>query len=449
MTDHDVSPSPGVRSPGSDWRPWLYVGMLAFAYMVSFVDRQILSLLVAPIRHDLRISDTQFSMLHGLAFACFYAVFGFPLGWLVDRTNRIRLVAAGVATWSIATMCCGLAGSYHQLFVARVFVGVGEAALSPAAYSLLYDLFDRKRLSRALAVYGAGVTVGAGLAYTIGGAVIGQISRAPTLALPGIGTIFAWQASFIAVGLPGVVLAVLFLFVAEPQRKRRRVTQPEQPTGRSDDPIDWPLLVGHNIGFALIILSSSAHNAWIPAYLARNYGLAPAVAGSILGSILLVGGTLGLFGSGWLSDRYVARGSRSAPLTIMTSAAIVAALLCPIAYSGGALPLSLTCTAVIVTISIMSSMLGPASLQMIMPPQRLGRVSALFIFVITIIGQGGGPVAVALVSDKVLHDERAIGVALGLVAAVALLLGSLVLTLIRKRFLRAAQLLAASPSTSI
>ena len=182
---------------------WYAVAVLFVAYTFSFADRIILSLLVQPIKQDLALSDTKISLLHGFAFAIFYTLMGIPIGRLADRYSRRAIAAAGIAVWSFMTAVCGIARGYWELFSARVGVGVGEAALSPAAFSMIADLFPPQKLGRALSVYTMGAFVGAGLAFIIGGAVIQSITSSPEMTLPIVGTIRSWQAAFFIVGLPG------------------------------------------------------------------------------------------------------------------------------------------------------------------------------------------------------------------------------------------------------
>jgi MFS family permease len=192
------------------------------AYVFSFVDRQILSLLIAPIQADLKISDTQFGLLSGLAFALFYAAMGLPIASLADRKSRPLIIALGVAFWSLATVACGLARAFPQLFIARICVGAGEAALTPATYSLLGDLFPKDRLGRAAAVYSLGSFLGAGAAFLAGGALIALISAHGVTDIAGL-TLKPWQLVFVLVGLPGILIAGLIpLTVREPGPGGRR-----------------------------------------------------------------------------------------------------------------------------------------------------------------------------------------------------------------------------------
>jgi len=215
--------------PESSTYQWYVVVICMVAYILSFVDRQILSLMIEPIKADLMLSDTQFSLLQGLAFSLFYAIMGLPIAALADQKSRIKIIATGIAFWSLATAACGLSKNFIQMFIARLSVGAGEAALSPAFYSIVADLFPKDKLGRALGVYAIGAFIGSGLAFLIGGYVIGLLKDVSFVALPLIGEVKTWQLTFMIVGLPGVLLALLMvLTVREPARKGMKVGQDGQ-----------------------------------------------------------------------------------------------------------------------------------------------------------------------------------------------------------------------------
>ena len=199
--------------------PWMVVAILMIAYVFSFVDRQILNLLVGPIRRDLGISDTQMSLLMGFSFAIFYTILGIPLGRLADRVSRRGLITTGVLVWSAMTALCGFAYSYWQLFLCRIGVGVGEATLSPAAYSMIADYFPPERRATAISVYSMGIFLGSGLAFLLGGLVIKFAVAQGTMALPLIGEVRPWQLVFFVLGGSGIVFSLAFLLVREPPRQ--------------------------------------------------------------------------------------------------------------------------------------------------------------------------------------------------------------------------------------
>ena len=194
-----MSVQPSVRdqawpSPG---RSWYMVAILAIAYSLSFLDRQILTLLVEPIKHSLQISDTQMSYLLGTAFGIFYAIVGLPLSRLIDRASRRQIVFWGISLWSAMTAVCGLTRGYAELFLARVGVGVGEAALNPSAFSMVTDSFPPKKRPLAMSVFHLGIPIGQGLALIIGGAVIALVANIDPASVPIVHVEYSWQLVFL------------------------------------------------------------------------------------------------------------------------------------------------------------------------------------------------------------------------------------------------------------
>ncbi len=202
--------------------------VLLAAYALAFVDRQFLTLLVAPIKRDLAITDSLFSLLSGLAFTLFYTVMGVPFGWLADRSSRRNLITVSIVFWSAMTAVCGMANSFLTLFWARIGVGVGAAGLSPAAYSMIADSFPPAKRSRALSVYAVGAITGVGLALIIGGAVVKWVLTALPVALPILGELRTWQLALLIVALPGPLLALLMLAFAGAATARSRANPGER-----------------------------------------------------------------------------------------------------------------------------------------------------------------------------------------------------------------------------
>lgn len=195
---------------------WYTVAVLMVIYVFNFMDRTILNLLVAPIKKDLQISDTQMSYLMGFSFALFYTLFGFPIGRLADRANRKSLIGAGLFLWTMMTAGCGLARQYWQFLLLRVGVGVGEAALGPSAYSIITDCFPKEKLGRALSLYSYGIFLGAGIAVLVGGTVAQWAATQGPIDLPVVGIVFPWQVVFLIVGFAGLPP---LLTIREPLRR--------------------------------------------------------------------------------------------------------------------------------------------------------------------------------------------------------------------------------------
>src|SRR5262245_1669995 len=300
---------------------WYVVGVLTFVYIFSFIDRQILNLLVRPIRRDLGISDVQMSILMGPMFAIFYTFFGIPLGRLADSKSRRSIIALGFAFWSFFTAGCGLARHYYQLLIMRAGVGVGEATLSPSAYSIIADYFSPKRRATAISVYSMGIYLGSGLAIFLGGMVAGFAAQQETWQLPLIGPIRPWQVVFFIVGLPGILFGLLMYTVREPARRgtRRIDSQGKTVTGAvpMKEVIEYlrqnrRTFICHNVGFALLSFSSYGSTSWIPTFFVRNHGWTEAQAGHVYGWIVASFGTLGAAAGGRLADWLCERGRRDA-----------------------------------------------------------------------------------------------------------------------------------------
>src|SRR5215472_14451041 len=265
----------------------LTVAILTLSYALAYVDRSILGLLVEPMRADLGISDTQFSLLSGAAFAVFYVVMGLPMGWLADHTNRRNLIVLGMLLWSCMTAGGACARTFAQLFFTRIWVGIGEATLTPAALSIISDSFPRSRRQLALGFYMSGVAIGSGLAYLVGGTLIDRVSRLPHFDLPLIGLVSPWRATFLVVGLPGILLAALILLIKEPQRRERR-SDPADPAQTADRAQTGPtgslteaarfVFITHRrtflpvfVAFGGLTLHSVSLQAWLPTYYVRAF----------------------------------------------------------------------------------------------------------------------------------------------------------------------------------
>lgn len=407
---------------------WSTVAILMVAYVLSFIDRQILNLLVGPIRRDLDISDTQMSLLMGLSFALFYTLCGIPLGRMADSRSRRGLITVGVLIWSAMTAACGLARQYWQFLLFRVGVGVGEAALSPAAYSLIADSFPAQRRATAISVYSMGIYLGSGLAFLLGGLVIKFASAQGDVHLPLFGEVRPWQLIFLLLGAAGVLFTLLMLAVKEPQRHGvgAGVEVPMREVGAYLR-ANRRTVICHNFGFACISFASYGSGAWVPTFFVRTYGWDAGHVGVVYGSIVAVFGCLGIVFGGRLADRWAKRGRTDANMRVGLLAACLAL---PLSV---AFPLlddaNLVAMLMAPTVFCLSMPFGvaPAAIQEIMPNSMRGQASAIYLFVVTLFGLGVGPTAVALVTDFVFHDDMALRYSLLIVTSLALLGGVLLL----------------------
>ena len=389
--------------------PWVVVAILMIAYVFSFVDRQILNLLVGPIRRDLGISDTQMSLLMGFSFAIFYTILGIPLGRLADRWNRRGLITAGVVVWSLMTSLCGLAQTYWQLFLFRIGVGVGEATLSPAAYSMIADYFPPHRRATAISVYSMGIYLGSGLAFLLGGLVIQFAVAQGAVTLPLIGDVRPWQLVFFVLGGGGIIFSSAFLLVKEPRREEVGAAAGHVPFAVVAAHL-WRnrrTVLCHNAGFAMIAFCSYGTAAWVPSFFIRTFNWKAGEVGIIYGLIVMIFGCLGVLFGGWLTDRWLRQGKSDAALRVGICAS-------GIAIVGGVYLLASTGTlaAILMVPSIFALGMpfgaAPAAIVAIVPNQMRGQTAAVYLFIVNLIGLGIGPTAVALVTDYVFADDLAL-----------------------------------------
>jgi MFS family permease len=414
---------------------WYVVAVLILAYTSSFIDRQILTLMVGPIRATLGISDFQLSLLHGLAFAIFYSVLGIPIGLMVDRRKRTTIIAAGIAVWSVMTSLCGFAQNFTQLFLARMGVGVGEAALSPGAYSIISDYFPPHQRPRALSLYTSAAYIGGGVATVAGGALIALM---PPVDLPGVGRLEPWQAIFIAVGLPGLVIALWVTTLREPARTGVKPgVRPDFGAVRTHLATwrgAYGLLI---IGYALSGIMWNGAIAWIPTYFIRHFGWTASQVSLPYGLITIISGVTGINFGGWISTRLRRRGLMDANILIGLIA-IAIAMPSGIAATFAATP----SVALILFAAFLFGCAIPwggavAALQEITPNQMRGQVSAIYLFCLSLVGMGIGPTVVAGFTDYVFGNDAALGQSIALTIGLAGPLSALLLWRARRPYCRA------------
>jgi MFS family permease len=406
---------------------WYAVAVLTLVYVFSFLDRFVLNLLIQPVRRDLDISDTGMSLLTGFSFAVFYTVFGLPLSRLADSHSRRGLIAAGFVIWSLFTAGCGLARNFSQLLAMRMGVGVGEASLSPAAYSMIVDYFPPQKRSTALSVYVTGSFVGAGIAYVLGGLVVGLTAAHPEYVLPLIGSVRSWQLVFFIVGLPGLLLALLLFTIAEPARTGAGAGTQRVPLHEA-----YLYFRTHRSAFLTLILGAgmldfSIYGAgtWIPTFYIRQHHLTAQTIGTLFGIELAVLGPLGLLCGGWVADRLGRNRVPHAPMLVCLAASIlgIPGLSYLLLSSTG---LSIVFLGPAVFVAALPLGCVKAALMEITPARMRSQAGALLLFVTNLVGLGMGSASVALLTDHVFHDDNMVGssllavMAFGQIAAAAL-----------------------------
>lgn len=388
-----------TAAPSAPVYAWYVALLLAAAHLVSFIDRYLMSLVMEPLKVDLGVSDTQLGLLQGTGFVILYTLVAVPLGRTADRVNRRNLIIAGILIWSVATALCGLASSFGELFAARIGVGFGEAALVPAAMSLMAAYFPRHQLGRAVSLFTTGASLGKSAALIGGGAVLALLIGMGGLDLPGLGRLAPWQGTFVLMAIPGVVLALLLCTVREPARPASGAVQP----GIAEA---WRYVTRHRAAFALhtgasalVVLTIQSLGAWAPSFYIRFFHMTAPQAGLAIGSVILVAAPLGHLCGGMLTDWFQMRRwpSPAAPVIVIGLAGAIPSVVLFVTCSS--LPVSLTAYGVL---SFCVTLAAPASLagvQMLAPDRLRGLVTSMFLAVTTLIGIGVGPALIGLCSD--------------------------------------------------
>lgn len=428
------------RAPAG--RAWYLVFLLFWAYLLSFLDRQIIALMVGAIQRDLNIGDFQFSLLHGVGFGLFYAVFGIPIALAADRLHRTRIIAAGMLVWSGMTIYCGLAENYTQLFIGRIGVGIGEAALAPAAYSLLSDVFDKRRLPTAVAVFSLGSTVGSGLALAMGGGLLDALSRADLSRWPWLSGFAEWQLAFFVAGLPGIFFAFLILIFPEPERHGFLSTRIND-TGKQlrhtfRFVLNRPkLYLGLFSAIGAMTALSSGIIVWFPAYLIRIQKLSVEQAGLTFGLLFALFASGGAIFGGWLVSRLYARLGQAAYMVAMLVAICGALLSFPwLGLSQSLLP-ALICVAAGFFFTQSLAGVSVTAIQVVTPNEMRAQVSALFLLFVNLLGYGAGAPLIAGLTDFVYGSPQALASAMS-VSALLLAPIALVCLLLARRSYTAA-----------
>ena len=386
---------------------WYVVSVLVLTTILSYTDRQILSLIVDPLRHDLDISDIQVGLLMGTAFALVYGVAGIPFGWLADHTSRRRLIICGILLWSVGTVGCGLVHNFTQIFAARIVVGIGEAVLTPASISMISDYFPPERRGSATGVFLMGIAIGAGGAILFGGLVL-RLVKSGILAGTWLAGDAAWRVVFLLLGVLGVLPALVILLIREPARHADSqaqdggLTNPDEDSGREMPwklgARDWLRLTPVLLAVAITSLIENGMFAWTPTLLIRNLHMPADQVGPILGAFLMVGGGAGVLAGGILGDRARVINPVSGRMLL---GLISASLTAPAASflllgSVGSILGGIT---IYTFLSGVGTGAGIAALLDLVPNRRRGLLIAISFFFNVALGAGVGPVAVALAGE--------------------------------------------------
>lgn len=429
----DAWPSPG--------RAWWAMAVFWLAAVLSYTDRYILSLLVDPIRVALMVSDTQVSLLQGVAFGVAYGLAGIAFGRMADTLPRRSVIAAGVILWSTATVACGLADSFSQLFAARVFVGVGEAALAPAAVSMLADYYPPQRRGVAIGIFLSGMAIGGGAAITIGGTLLEAANHHAFAAWPWIGDAAPWRTVLVLLGMPGIVVFLLLMTIREPARHSGELGESSTNLplraavaifGRS-----WRILLPLYLAVGVSAVGDACFQNWTPTLLMRQFALSPGAVGGQLGPLSMATGVLGALVGGWVSDRYLGP-TRNATRVRAAIVAIIAG------FTGTLVTLAATSNHVLVFFAAWTFCVGVCSaigivvLQDVLPNAVRGLGVALVSFTNIALGLGVGTTLTAILTDYVFSESGDLALSMSWVGGLSAVVIVLLLSRVRSNLLRPA-----------
>ena len=393
-------------------RRYYVLGLLTVVYALNFLDRTIFNVLIEPIKKEFVLSDTTMGLLAGFGFVLFYSLLGIPIARVADRLNRRNIVAIAIAFWSTMTFLCGMASSVATLALARIGVGIGESAGTPASQSLVADLFNKNERPRALGIYAIGTYLGVFLGYFIGGYINQH---------------YGWRMAFFTAGLPGIALAaVLWLTISEPKRGAMAETFTPEPIGPT-----LGFLASQKtflivlIGFCLTTYTNYATSAWIPPFLARVHHLSSVEIGTYAGTFKGLCGMAGTLVGGLVVAQISQRDDRWK----LWAPAIMSGLAGPVFAVCMLTPdFKIMVAALAATSFLVGFHLGPifAIAQTVAKPSMRALASAIILLTATCFGQGVGPLAVGMINDALKNDYGVNAVRYSLLsAAVTTMLGAL------------------------
>lgn len=361
---------------------WYALALLTLIYVMNFIDRVLIYLLFAPIKHDMQFTDLQLALLGSTSFVIFYTLLGIPFGRFADKHSRKKLIAFGLAVWSVFSGLSGFATGFWTLFACRMMVGIGEASLGPAAMSLLSDYFPAKIRATVQAVFSSAIAIGTGISFFFGG---------------WISNMFGWRYAFYFLGFPGLLIVILVLFLKEPQRGIRDVSEAKQKT-------DWKLLLKNIplryilLGYAFFAVASNSVSIWMPTFFVRIREMNVAVVGLWIGLGTVIGGLPGTILGGWFADKF--RMKREGGRMLFSS--LLAFICIPIWFLILFVPniiFQFICISILLGLAL--AWLGPASADVndLAGPNLRGLAVGMYFFVVNVIGYGIAPPLYGKIND--------------------------------------------------
>ena len=430
MTNSSISNYPPRRAG------YLAVVVMTLAQVFAFIDRQIPAMLVEPIKQDFNLNDSQIALLGGAAFSIFYAIMALPIGYAVDRYKRVNVLGTGIFVWSLMTTLAGLANSFGRLFGARIGVAVGEAVMAPVSVSLVSDYFPQNKQGKPMGIITAGVYIGIGATLIGGGYLIDYLTDIGGITIPGIGYFKPWQATFLVVGIPGILISIAAFMLHEPKRLGLSKTQEDNKKinifshlVQNKKPL-FPMF-GGLIFMALIFYSFTF---WAPSMMVRTYGLSLTEVGFSLGVITIIASILGTITSGTVVDYLRSKGHSDAPIRTGMYACIFATpaiCLAPLVDS-----LILTWLLIGLYLFFISSFapIGLLAVSGISSNEVKGQMAAVHAFLMMAFGLSLGPQITAFFTDFILMDESKLGMAVAMTGLIVLPLAALLFKIALPRY---------------
>ena len=409
-----------MQSRTSNTYGWYVAFILLIGFTFSFIDRQVLNLLVVPIQNDLNITDTQISALQGLAFVITYVGLCVPIGRIIDKTHRVSVMIIGLLVWSAATIACGFSKNYISMFIARMGIGAGESTVHPGSISILGDYFDSDKIASPMSIYLLGPYLGAGIAMIFGAQVLDWTSQIDSnFILPLVGEVAPWQLTFIAVGLPGILVACLFLTIREPKRRIQEIESQEAPSFKKIAEYiknNWQVYGAIIIGNSCLIILLYGLQSWVPTMLLRVYEWDLIQSGRVYGLIAMLAGSAGVL-SGPFVLKLMSKNNIDAPhfkLAIFgISMASLSLVLLPFQANVNIALIFVTLASFFVTLPLA----GTSSAMVIVSPNRIrGVITGIYVVVTSVFGLVLGPFLVASSTDFIFQDPNAVAKSLALVS---------------------------------
>ena len=401
-----------INWPGKKYA-WFFTTLLLITYTVSFIDRAMINLLIDPIRSDLKLSDIQMGQILGPGFMISYILFSLPVGRMVDKFNRIAVLIGGIILWSIATAAHGFSSDYYSLFVSRAGVGAGEAAVTPASWSIIADLFRPEDRAFPMSFYLMGPYIGQGLALLFGGFVI-QLYTDPVYFF-GF-TLQPWQMIFILIAIPGFILSLGLAFLSDPVRKG--IINKEKHHEESFVDVIAYIKTKFTAYFTLMIAASFivvllyTFQAWVPTYISRIHGWDLSRVGYLFGIVTLISGSLGVLSGPivekFLEKRNIKNSTHSVFLISSSAVAIIPAFTFLFVNEQFVLP-GMFVISFFITLPMACFASG---LQKMTPQNYRGSISGLYVFIMNIVGLSLGPTVVPFFTSVIFENDMSINIAL-------------------------------------